>query len=297
MRWQWGHIVELALRADNDHIFMLAAGIAFNIIIALVPTVLIILFVLGYVLDSAAVVRQLNEYAGAFIVAQGYRQDLIETLRAQIDSIIRNRGIAGVFGFIGLVWTSSALATSIRVSVNKILRCREVKSYFIYKAYDISSIVLIGLLVFVSILIGPVLQVLMATSDHIGEFLHLAGIEGFMTESVNLAITLFLFWVIFRYIPYQKLERHIIWIGTLVSTALWALARWVFSFYLSEFTTFSRVYGAYAFFAAAAFWLYYSSLVFLIGAEVAYHIKQSRWNARRLFNKISTNGVKRKDGG
>lgn len=270
---------------------MLAAGIAFNIIIALVPTVLLILFVLGYVLDSATVVRQLNDYAGTFFVAPGFRDDIIETLRAQIDSIIRNRGIAGIFGFVGLLWTSSALATSIRVSMNKILRCREVRSYFIYKAYDISSIALIGLLVFISVLTGPVLQVLLATSDRIGEVLHLAGIEGLMTESINLAITLFLFWVIFRYIPYQRLERHIIWIGTLVSTALWGLARYVFSFYLAEFTTFSRVYGVYAFFAAAAFWLYYSSLVFLIGAEVAYHIKQSRWNARRLFNRISTNGV------
>jgi membrane protein len=288
LKWLWGHTVEIALRSDSDHVFMLAAGIAFNIIISLVPTVLILLFVLGYVLDSETVVQQLNKSATAFIVSPGFRNDIIETLRQQIDSLVKNRGIAAIFGFIGLLWSSSALATSIRVGVNKILRCREVRSYYFYKAIDISSIALIGLLVFISVLIGPGLAVLLATSDHIGEFLHLYGIEGFITESVNLATTLLLFWIIFRFIPYQKLERHIIWIGTLVSTALWAIARYVFSFYLSEFTTFSRVYGAYAFFAAAAFWLYYSALVFLIGAEVAYHIKQSRWNARRLFNKIST---------
>jgi membrane protein len=288
LKWLWGHTVEIALRSDSDHVFMLAAGIAFNIIISLVPTVLVLLFVLGYVLDSETVVQQLNKSAITFIVSPGYRNDIIETLRQQIDSLVANRGITAVLGFLGLLWSSSALATSIRVGVNKILRCREVRSYFIYKAIDISSIALIGLLVFVSVLIGPVLLVLRKTSDHIGEFLHLYGIEGFITEIVNLATTLLLFWIIFRYIPYQKLERHIIWIGTLVSTALWAIARYVFSFYLSEFTTFSRVYGAYAFFAAAAFWLYYSSLVFLIGAEVAYHIKQSRWNARRLFNRIST---------
>jgi membrane protein len=252
--------------------------------------VLILLFVLGYVLDSETVVQKLNEYASAFIVSRGFRNDIIETLRQQIDAIIKNRGITGVFGFIGLLWTSSALATSIRVSINKILRCREVRSYFIYKAYDISSIALIGLLVFVSILTGPVLTVLQATSQKIVDFLHLYGFEGFITESINLAITLALFWIVFRYIPYQRLERHIIWIGTLTSAALWAIARYVFAFYLNQFTTFSRIYGAYAFFAAAAFWLYYSSLVFLIGAEVAYHIKQSRWNARRQFNRISTNG-------
>jgi membrane protein len=290
LKWLWGHTVDIALRSDSDHVFMLAAGIAFNIIISLVPTVLILLFVLGSVLDSETVVQQLNRSATAYIVSPGYRNDIIETLRQQIDALVKNRGITAVVGFIGLLWSSSALATSIRVGVNKILRCREVRSYFIYKAIDLSSVALIGLLVFVSVLIGPVLLVLRKTSNRIGEFLnlHLYGIEGLITEGVNLATTLLLFWIIFRFIPYQKLERHIIWIGTLVSTALWAIARYVFSFYLSEFTTFSRIYGAYAFFAAAAFWLYYSALVFLIGAEVAYHIKQSRWNARRLFNKIST---------
>ncbi|MEO5931205.1 MAG: YihY/virulence factor BrkB family protein [Candidatus Kapaibacterium sp.] len=285
--WLWKHIVEAAFRADSDHVFMLAAGIAFNIITSLVPTILLVLFALGYFLDSASIIHQLNEYATTFIVTQGNRTDILMNLKTQIAVVIQNRGIAGVIGFIGLLWSASALAASIRVSVNKVLRCREVRNYFIYKLYDIVAIMLIGLLVFVSIVTGPLLQLLLAASDHVGTVLHLVGIEGFLTDIVNFVITLLLFYVIFRYVPYQKQEQHIIWIGTLTSTALWELARYVFSFYLTEFGTLGRVYGAYAFFAAAALWIYFSALVFLIGAEVAYHIKQSRWNARRTFNRIS----------
>ena len=73
-------------------------------------------------------------------------------------------------------------------------------------------------------------------------------------------------------------------------------ARLLFRYYLLEFTTFSRIYGAYAFFSSAIFWLYYSALVFLLGAEVAYHVKQSRWNARRLFNRIATSDVQTTNG-
>jgi len=287
LRWLWSHSVTIALRTDEDHVFMLAAGIAFNIITSMVPTLLLVLFALGYVLDSETVVQQLNRWANDFIVTTGYQPEFLQNIRAQIAVVVQNRGIAGAIGIVGLLWSASALAASIRVSVNKVLRCREVRNYFIYKLYDIVAIMLIGLLVFISVITGPLLQLLMAASDSVGDALHLVGIETLVTDLTNLVITTLLFYVIFRYVPYQRQQRHIIWIGTFTSTALWELARYIFSFYLNEFGTLGRIYGTYAFFAAAALWIYFSSLVFLIGAEMAYHIKQSRWNARRMFNKIS----------
>ena len=291
LQWLWNNTVTIAFRSDEDHVFLLAAGIAFNIIIALIPTLLILLFVLGYVFDSERILQQINEYVTTFVVAQGYRDDLIQTLRTQIDALIENRGVAGVVGIIGLLWTGSALATSIRVSINKVLRCREVRSYLIYKLFDISTIAVIGLLVFGSILMGTIYQIVVSRSGRLTEWLDIPGVEGFLPELIAIVGTFGLFLVIFRYMPYQKQEWHIIWIGAIASTVLWELARLIFRFYLLEFTTFSRIYGAYAFFASAIFWLYYSALVFLLGAEVAYHVKQSRWNARRLFNRIATSDI------
>jgi membrane protein len=296
LQWLWTNTVTIAFRADDDHVFLLAAGIAFNIIIALIPTLLILLFVLGSFVDADRVLEQINEYAATWIVADGYRNDLVETIRTQFNALIENSGVAGLIGIVGLLWTGSALATSIRVAINKVLRCREVRSYLIYKLFDISTIAVLGLLVFVSIVMGTLYQFVVARSTWLVEKLDLPGIDGFLPELIAVVVTFVLFLVIFRYMPYQKQERHIIWIGAIASTVLWELARLVFRFYLGEFTTFSRIYGAYAFFASAIFWLYYSALVFLLGAEVAYHVKQSRWNARRLFNRIATSEVEKPNG-
>ncbi len=287
LKWLWDQVYAVAMRSDEDHIFMLAAGVAFNIITSLVPMLLILLFALGYILDSETVMEQLRTYASTYIVAEGNRADIILTLQSQVSALIENRGVAGLIGFGGLLWTASALAASIRVCINKVLRCREERHYLIYKLYDMTSIAAIGLLVFISVLLGPILQLVTATSDRIGDLLNLAGFEWIVTEAVSAATALLLFYIIFRYMPYQRQSRHIIWIGTLTSTVLWEIARQVFGFYLMEFKTFARIYGAYAFFATAALWIYYSALVFLIGAEVAYHIKQSRWNARRQFERIA----------
>ena len=285
--WVWRNIWQIALRSDRDHIFLLAAGIAFNIAIALVPTILILLFVLGYVLDPDQVAFQLKTYLDRLLVSSGSQEQIVELIRSQVSSLVENRGIAGVLGLFGLLWTSSALASSIRVGVNNIMRCREEKFFLIYKLYDVLTIFLIGLLVFISILVGPLLQVLTSINDRIAESIPVINLDWFVTEAVNLGIAVVLFFVIFRFTPYQKQRYTIIMAGTLTSALLWMLARSIFTIYLSEFKTFSRIYGAYAFLAISAFWIYYTALVFVIGAEVAYHVKQSTWNARRTFHRIA----------
>ncbi|MCB0713834.1 MAG: YihY/virulence factor BrkB family protein [Ignavibacteriae bacterium] len=285
--WLWKNIWQIALRSDGDHIFLLAAGIAFNIAIALVPTVLILLFVLGYLLNPDTVAVQLNTYLDRFLISAGQQQQIIELIRTQVSSIVENRGIAGALGFFGLLWTSSALASSIRVGVNNIMRCREERFFLIYKLYDMMTIFLIGLLVFISILLGPMLQVVASLNEKIVESIPIINLDWFVSETLNLVIAIILFFVIFRFTPYQKQRYTIIMTGTLISALLWMVARLVFTLYLAEFKTFSRVYGAYAFLAASAFWIYYTALVFVIGAEVAYHVKQSTWNARRTFHRIA----------
>ena len=294
LRWLWENIYQIGVRADHDHIFLLAAGIAFNIAIALVPTLLILLFVLGYILEPDQVAQSLSTYLMDLLPNSNAAQQavLIENIRTQVSPIIENRGVAGVLGFIGLLWSSSALAASIRVGINNIMRCREERFFLIYKLFDMLTILLIGLLVFVSVIAGPVLQVLSTFREN--EYLR--NLDWLFSFGINVAIAVVICFVIFRFTPYQKQRYTIIIVGTAVSAGLWMLARYVFSIYVQEFTTFSRVYGVYAVLASAAFWIYYTALVFLIGAEVAYQVKQSTWNARRTFHRIALEREGRKKG-
>ncbi len=292
LRWLWRTILQIAFRSDDDHIYMLSAGIAFNIITSLVPTVLVILYVLGYILDSQSVVAQLNEYASSLIVSGEYRADIIDAIRTQVDNIVSNRGIAGLLGIIGVLWSSSALASAIRVAVNKVLRCRERQNFLIYKLYDIVGIMILGLLVFLSIVTGPLLGIVRSFTENVANQLpfDLIGFDWLLGEITIGVLNLLIFWAIFRFVPYQRQDKIVIVVGTLVSAGLWEGARYLFGFYLVEFGTIGRVYGGFAYFAAAALWIYFSALVFLVGAEIAYHVKQSAWNARRTFERVADTG-------
>ena len=68
--------------------------------------------------------------------------------------------------------------------------------------------------------------------------------------------------------PIVKIRKRSVLIGALWAAMLWAGAKVIFGMYLASFTTFSRIYGAYALGVVVAFWIYYTAVVFIIGAEI-----------------------------
>ena len=57
-------------------------------------------------------------------------------------------------------------------------------------------------------------------------------------------------------------------VSALWATLLWELAKQLFGLYVSYSANLSRVYGAYVFIVAVILWLYYSSVVVIVGAEI-----------------------------
>ena len=56
--------------------------------------------------------------------------------------------------------------------------------------------------------------------------------------------------------------------GTFFFSFFWMIGSWCFSLYLSNLNTYNRVYGTIGAFAILMVWLYYTSLIVLIGGEI-----------------------------
>ena len=56
--------------------------------------------------------------------------------------------------------------------------------------------------------------------------------------------------------------------GTLFFCVFWLLGSWWFSVYINNLNTYNRVYGAIGAFAMLMVWLYWTSLIMLIGGEI-----------------------------
>ena len=68
--------------------------------------------------------------------------------------------------------------------------------------------------------------------------------------------------------PTKKIRKRSVLLGAAWASVFWVGAKIIFGMYLSNFTTFSRIYGAYALGIVVAFWIYYTAAVFILGAEI-----------------------------
>ena len=89
------------------------------------------------------------------------------------------------------------------------------------------------------------------------------------------------FFIMYLLVPQKKLPRKAILISALSSAVLWELARYLFGFYVMNVATgnIKRVYGAYALVIVVAFWIYFTSIVFIIGAEIGQLYRERRKRA------------------
>ena len=66
----------------------------------------------------------------------------------------------------------------------------------------------------------------------------------------------------------EKFKRQSALPGTAFFTVFWLIGSWGFSLYVSHLSTYNIVYGTIGAFFILMVWLYYTSIVLLIGGEI-----------------------------
>ena len=90
-------------------------------------------------------------------------------------------------------------------------------------------------------------------------------------------MVIFLLFLVFYYlIPYEKLGKKVPLAGAFWATVLWEVARSIFGYYVTNFLVLNKVYGAFVLIIVVMFWIFYSSILFIIGAEIAQLYRERR---------------------
>jgi membrane protein len=87
-----------------------------------------------------------------------------------------------------------------------------------------------------------------------------------LTFSISLAIVTLVFVLIFKVLPDANLKWKDVWIGALVTTGLFSIGRYLISLYLSN-SNIGSTYGVAGSLVLVLIWIYYSSIILLLGAE------------------------------
>jgi membrane protein len=88
----------------------------------------------------------------------------------------------------------------------------------------------------------------------------------YLEPAISFVVLLILFAVLFKFLPDAIIQWRDVWIGAFVTSALFALGKYGIAYYLSRSGVQSAYGAAGAIFVVLA-WIYYSTLIFLLGGE------------------------------
>lgn len=264
------YIKNLIEKFDNDHVWVLASGISFNLLICLIPFVLIILTILGIYLDSEVVNERFIRYLDSVIPLPGqYKERAIFELIERTKELTSNKFVTGAIGITGLFWTVSGLFSTMRDVLNRIFRINIDVNFFIGKLKDFGLVILSVVLFLTSMAITSGVQL---AEDYwsavFGEALTLTLFQKLVPFVIGLTVTFMLFYVLYALVPHWKINYKVVLFSSLVASIFFEALKYLFAVYVLKFANFGRIYGTYATIVISIFYIYYVSVIFVIGAEL-----------------------------
>lgn len=260
----------LYTRADEHHIFLLGGGLAFSLFVCIVPFVLIIFSVLGSVLDSTYMQYQINLLIETVVPYYQYAEFVKKIIFARITEVIEFKTIAGIIGVFGLLFAASGLFSSMRTILNAIFGMKTEEPVLLAKLKDFALVVLVILIFFITTVLMPAFNLILDALNKIysTKFLQSGIVEDIIVAVISFTLILILFWILYLVVPKQKIGKKAVFIGAFWAAVLWEAAKQLFGYYLNNYAAFGKIYGAYALVVVVAFWIFYASIVFIIGAEI-----------------------------
>jgi membrane protein len=204
-----------------------AAAVAYYALLSILPLILGVIAILGLFLPSAAVKEALHAFFQQNIPAYA------SFLENNIENIIKMRGTFGILSALGLLWTGSALFSSLNRAINRSCGISVGKSapFHKRKLWELSmSLGIIIVFIF--------------------------------SWGVSLLVS-----ILYKFIPNCKMHWRFIWPGALLAAVLLEGLQILFSVYITSFASFELIYGSITAIVIVLLWVYFSALAVILGAE------------------------------
>ncbi len=257
-------------RIDNHHVFLLAGGLSFSIFVCIIPFALIVFAVVGTILNSEYMQFQVNGLIDTIIPYHQYSEFVKRIIFARINEVIEYKNLAGIIGGFGLLFAASGLFSSMRTILNTVLECKTEEHFILAKLKDFALVIMVIIIFFITTILMPFVDLLRQKADQFQSlhFLYSGIFEHVVFSILSLVLVFILFSVLYFALPRKKLGRKATLLSALLAALLWEAAKQIFGYYIYHFSGLGKIYGTYVLFVVVAFWIYYSSIVFIIGAEI-----------------------------
>jgi membrane protein len=276
--------------SGEDNIFFLAGGIAFNILLAAVPFVLLFASALAYLLNQSAEASsaEINEIVYRFLPASSQGEE--SPLGRVLIDIVKSRQAIGIYSVIGFVWFSTRLFGSLRSVLGLIFDIDSDRGIVAGKIFDVQITVVSSLLLVAYTALNAYLA--LATTQgllFLGEIgvrkETMGALEYNIGQVVAFLFIALMFFALYKFLPNRRIRWQMALVGSLFTSLLLELAKRFFGAYVRSFDPGSLYSGTLAALIIVVVWTYYAAIIFILGGEVAqvYELRRVRRLQREAF--------------
>jgi len=273
-------LIRVVRRYNADDGLTMSGALSFYFLMSILPLSLLGLSFLGFILGN-------KRDAVGFITTLGRLEQIMPQgsieIKRILGELVSGKGVIGVIGIALLFWFAGGVFYTVEVAINKIFRTG-VRRGFFKRTLVVYFLMLVAGGLLISSISLTVIQSMIADLS-VGVFgIDPAKIPLLWNLFISLAIPaemMLMFTIIYKVGPTSVVRWNSAFKGGFFAAILWEISRRLFGWYLSNMSVYNKLYGALGAIVALLIWLFYSSNIFIIGAEFAAISKE------RLEKKIS----------
>jgi membrane protein len=239
-----------------------ASSIAYYGLLSLFPALLLLLSFLGEITANQEERRVVLEFV------LKYFPDRLDFIARQLDAFQQSSRALGIGSGLLLTWAALGFFSALTTAINYAWGVKQF-SYLKNKLVSFLMMLAAGLLMFIALLLLSARGIVGAS--WFAQVLQSAPGLDFLTslivEWATMLIFILVVGLIFYFVPNAKVRFKDVWPGAIFTGVLWRLALLGFSWYIRDFSRFTKIHGSIAAAVVFLLWVYVSAVILLYGVE------------------------------
>ena len=253
---------------SEDELTDRAAALTYYGVLSIFPALIAMVAIVGLVMQPQTVTDALTDVVSSIGPASA-----VETFKGPIEQITRSSGTAGIMlivGIAGALWTASGYVGAFMRAANVIYEVEEGRSIFklrpLQMLVTLVLIIMLALVLVALVLTGPLAE---AVGSAIGLGSTAVTVWDIAKWPVLLGVVMAMVGLLYYASPNAKLRGFkSIMPGAVLAVAIWLLGSLVFAFYVANFGSYNKTYGALGGVVIFLVWLWLTNVAVLLGAEL-----------------------------
>ena len=276
----WRKVIWTTLSQWDAHDAMTqSAALAFYTLFSLAPVLIVAISIAGAVFGAEAVRGQIVHQ---FASLMGEKPAMaIQTILQTVS--LPSGTLARVLGIVTFALGATAVFVQLQTSLNVIWEVKPRPGHVLTtllkkRLLSFALVLAIGFVLLVSLALSAALNGLHEYVE--GRVAISAGLLEGLNVLVSFGTFTLLFAMIFRILPDVDIPWRDVWLGAVVTSALFSVGKFLIGLYLGG-TTVTSAFGAAGSLVLILLWVYYASLILLLGAEFTRVYSRSAFRSRR----------------